>query len=52
MITFISYIAEAITMADQIIVLTDRPSTVKNIYDVHEHGDIYNSIWEDLNESV
>ena len=31
---FIWYIAEAISMADRVIVLTKRPSKVKKIYDI------------------
>lgn len=55
-------IEEAITFADKIIVLTKRPSTIKNIYDVIlENNDTINerrqspsynkyfqAIWEDL----
>lgn len=34
MITFISYIAEAISMSNKIIVLSKRPSYVKKIYNI------------------
>ena len=38
MITFISYIGEAISMADKVIVLTKRPGTIKKIYTVFWSG--------------
>jgi len=34
MITFISYIGEAISMSDRIVILTKRPSTIKKIYPI------------------
>lgn len=48
-------------MSDRIIVLTNRPSVIKKIYDLPfddninrrslpNYETIYNSIWEDLNE--
>ncbi len=54
-------IEEALNMSDRIIVLTNRPSVIKKIYDLPfddninrrslpNYETIYNSIWEDLNE--
>lgn len=59
-------IAEAISMADRVIVLSDRPATVKNIIDIHltidgvrtplrsrsapEFSDYFNQIWKELND--
>lgn len=59
-------IAEAVSMADRIIVLTDRPATVKSIIDVKltvegertpfaarsavEFKDYFNMIWKELNQ--
>ena len=66
MITFISYIGEAISMADRIIVLTKRPGTIKNIYDIKltnkstpinnrrakEFSYYYDMIWKDIDYNV
>lgn len=66
MITFISYIAEAISMADRVIVLTGRPSYVKKIYPIimenkstpiknrnlKEFRIYYNEIWKDIDIHV
>ena len=35
MITLISNIVEAISMADKVIVLSNRPCTIKNIYNIN-----------------
>lgn len=45
-------INEAITLCNKIIVISKRPSEVKNIYDVNEYDKdiIYKKIWSDLNE--
>ncbi|BBF41520.1 hydroxymethylpyrimidine ABC transporter, ATPase component [Lachnospiraceae bacterium KM106-2] len=59
-------IAEAISMADRVVVLSDRPARVKNIVDIHltmegvrtpfrarsapEFSDYFNLIWKELNE--
>ncbi|WP_167957366.1 ABC transporter ATP-binding protein [Anaerosporobacter faecicola] len=59
-------IAEAVSMADRIIILTDRPATVKSIIDVNltvegertpfaarsavEFKDYFNLIWKELNQ--
>lgn len=62
MITFISYIAEAISMADKVIVLTKRPCKIKNIYQINlsnkstpienrkskEFLEYYDLIWKDI----
>lgn len=59
-------IAEAISMSDRIVVLSKRPSTIKNIYDISlENKDVptknrqdnkfiyyYNMIWKDLDNYV
>lgn len=59
-------IEEAISMADRVIVLSERPAVVKNIYDIKlpnkstpinnrkikEFDDYYNLIWKDLNIHV
>lgn len=56
-------IQEALSMADKIIVLTNRPAAIKNIYEINfeskisplerrlcpEFNDYYNKIWRDLN---
>lgn len=56
-------IQEAISMADKVIVLTNRPATIKNIYNINledkksplenrkckEFNDYYYKIWKDLN---
>lgn len=66
LITFISYITEAISMADRIIVLTKRPSTIKTIYEINltnkstpiknrhakEFSDYYDVIWKDIDFHV
>lgn len=66
MITFISYICEAISMADKIIVLTNRPAKVKNIYDIKltgsnspinnrrcpEFNKYYEKIWKEIDIHV
>lgn len=58
-------IGEAVAMADKVAVLSNRPSRIKNIYDIKmkdksipsknrenpEFNKYYNLIWEDLNES-
>ena len=58
-------ISEAISMCNKIIVLSKRPSTIKNIYDISyqidksdpiksrsskEFMEYYKKIWDDLNE--
>lgn len=62
MITFISYIGEAISMADKVIVLTKRPCKIKNIYQINlsnkstpienrkskEFLEYYDLIWKDI----
>lgn len=59
-------IAEAISMADRVIVLTSRPSTVKNIYSIQltnasspinnrkcpEFSKYYDQIWKDIDIHV
>lgn len=66
MITFISYIGEAISMADRIVILTGRPAMVKKIMDVKltnsstpinnrkcvEFSKYYESIWKELDFHV
>lgn len=66
MITFISYIAEAISMADRVVVLSNRPSTVKKIYNIEmknkstpiknrnleEFKDYYDKIWKEIDFHV
>lgn len=66
MITFISYIMEAISMADKVIVLSKRPSKIKNIYDItltnkstpinnrktKEFSYYYDLIWKDIDFHV
>lgn len=62
MITFIWYIAEALSLADKVIVLSKRPSIVKNVYHI-DFGEnqtvlekrtsplfnkLYEEIWRDL----
>lgn len=59
-------ISEAISMADRVIVLSSRPGTVKNIFDIKlsiknrtpfaarsapEFKDYFNSIWKELNHN-
>ncbi len=59
-------IAEAISMSDRIVVLSKRPGTVKNIYDINltdkstpinnrkciEFSDYYDKIWRDLDVHI
>lgn len=59
-------IAEAISMADRIVVLTNRPAVVKNIYEIKltnssspinnrkciEFFDYYDLIWKDIDSYV
>ena len=59
-------IAEAISMADRIIILTKRPSTIKNIYEITFENrecpsetrktknffDYYDLIWKDIDKNV
>lgn len=59
-------IAEAISMADKVIVLTGRPSKIKTIYDINltnkstpinnrkckEFSEYYETIWKDLDFHV
>lgn len=66
MITFISYIAEAISMADRVVVLSNRPSRVKKIYNIEmknkstpiknrnseEFKDYYDKIWKEIDFHV
>ena len=66
MITFISYICEAISMCDKVIVLSDRPATIKNIYEIKltnkstpinnrkakEFSNYYDLIWKDIDFHV
>lgn len=62
MITFISYITEAISIADKVFVLSKSPATIKNMYEVKledkklpsenrknpNFNYYYNLIWEDF----
>lgn len=66
MITFISYIGEAISMADRVVVLTNRPCQVKKVYDINltnkstpienrkckEFSKYYDEIWKELDFHV
>ena len=59
-------IAEAISMADKVIVLSERPCNIKNIYDIKlsnrstpienrkakEFSEYYDLIWKDLDFHV
>ncbi len=59
-------IAEAISMSDQVVVLSKRPCYVKKIYTIHltnsstpienrkakEFSEYYNDIWKDLDINV
>jgi len=59
-------IAEAISLADRVVVLSSRPSTVKNIYDINipgcenimqkrmtpEFNELYEKIWRDLDVKI
>ena len=66
MITFISYIGEAISMADRVIVLSKSPAVIKNIYEINldnkslptinrkdkNFNYYYDLIWKDLDEGI
>ena len=66
MITFISYIGEAISLSDRIVVLTKRPALIKNIYNIKipnkstpinnrktkEFNNYYDLIWRDLDVHI
>ena len=66
MITFISYMTEAISMADRVVVLSNRPSRVKKIYNIEmknkstpiknrnleEFKDYYDKIWKEIDFHV
>ena len=66
MITFISYIAEAIATSSKVIVLSKRPAIIKNIYDIKldnpknpilnrkdtKFNYYYDLIWKELEEYV
>jgi len=66
MITFISYICEAISLSDRIVVLTKRPAEVKHIYEINltnkstpinnrktkEFTLYYDMIWRDLDVHI
>ena len=66
MITLISYIGEAISLSDRIVVLTKRPAEVKNIYHINlsnkstpinnrkakEFSTYYDMIWRDLDVHI
>lgn len=43
-------IEEALNLCDKVVVLTKRPSKIKNIYTINNDKDYYNLIWNDLNE--
>ena len=58
-------IAEALSLSDRIIVLSNRPSTIKKIYDINfsetsimkkrantEFNKLYETIWRDLDEKI
>lgn len=63
---FIKLLAEAISMSDRVIVLSDRPSTIKNIYEIKlnnkstpienrkdkEFSKYYDLIWKDIDYHV
>lgn len=62
----IKLIAEAISMCDKVIVLSDRPATIKNIYEIKltnkstpinnrkakEFSNYYDLIWKDIDFHV
>lgn len=62
----IKLLAEAISMSDRVIVLSDRPSTIKNIYEIKlnnkstpienrkdkEFSKYYDLIWKDIDYHV
>lgn len=66
MITFISYIGEAISIADRVIVLSMRPAKIKSVYEINltnkstpinnrkakEFGYYYDLLWKDLDKNV
>ena len=66
MITFISYIGEALCLADRIVVLSSRPATIKNIYEIDlpqnmsnmekrtlkKFNELYEKIWRDLDVKI
>ena len=66
MITLISYIGEAISVASRVIVLSGRPATVKKIFDIKltgattpinnrsckEFNSYYKQIWESIDHNV
>ena len=66
MITFILYITEAISLANKVIVLSNRPSVVKKVYDIKfsekgtpienrkakEFSYYYDMIWKDIDAHV
>lgn len=66
MITFISYMTEAISMADRVVVLSNRPSRVKKIYNIEmknkstpiknrnleEFKYYYDKIWKEIDFHV
>lgn len=66
MITFISYIMEAISLSDRVVVLTERPAKVKKIYDIimqekstpinnrkcKEFSMYYEQIWKEIDHYV
>ena len=50
-VLFITHnIEEALNLCDKVVVLTKRPSKIKNIYTINNDKDYYNLIWNDLNE--
>lgn len=63
---FIKLLAEAISMSDRVIVLSNRPSTIKNIYEIKlnnkstpienrkdkEFSKYYDLIWKDIDYHV
>ena len=63
---FIKLLAEAISMSDKVIVLSERPSKIKNIYDIKlsnkstpienrkckEFSEYYDMIWKDIDFHV
>lgn len=66
MITFISYIAEAIAIADTVIVLSSRPAKIKKIFNIQltdaktpthnrtckEFNDYYKKIWQVFDHEI
>lgn len=58
-------IGEAISIGDKVVVLSSRPSTIKNVYDIalagetvlerrssKEFGELFNKIWGDLDDEL